>query len=112
MPIPTTTNETLRADSPGPHLPGTPTADIASRSPKEAAKDKTIPDIEHVPVGDDPRQWSRTRKARGDLNNFDTCTVDDDYSMIDDNVVDRVHGIFNFDSCVEYTKSYVKFSQA
>ncbi|KAF8558302.1 MFS general substrate transporter [Imleria badia] len=63
MSIPTTTNETLRANSPGPHLPGTPTADISSRPPKEAVEDKSIPDIEHVPVDDDPRKWSYARKT-------------------------------------------------
>lgn len=38
-------------------------------------------------------------------------TVDNDYSMIDDNVVDHIRGIVDFNSCVEYTESYVRFSQ-
>lgn len=72
MSIPTTTNETTQVTSPGPRPPAMPTTDVA---PKEAAEVESNPDIEHVPVDDDPRKWSRIRKARGYLDNFGTRTV-------------------------------------
>ncbi|KAF8133916.1 major facilitator superfamily domain-containing protein [Boletus edulis] len=63
MSIPTTTDGTLRANSPGPHPPGVSTTDTAS-SPKKAAEEPIADiDIEHVPVDDDPRKWSRVRKT-------------------------------------------------
>jgi hypothetical protein len=32
--------------------------------------------------------------------------------MIDDNAVDNIRGIVDFNSCVEYTESYVKFQSS
>lgn len=109
MSIPTTTNQTFRADSPGSHFPVS-AADIACGSLKEAAEE-SIPDIEHIPVNDDPRKWSHIRKACSHLDNSCVCTVDNDCSVTDNNAVDRIYSSFDFNACVEYAKSYVKFSQ-
>lgn len=112
MSIPTTANQTCRANTPEPHLPGASATDIACRSLKEAAGEESIPDIEHVPVNDDPYKWSHVRKACSHLDSFRMCTVDNDYSMVDNNTVDHIHGVFDFNSCIEYTKSYVRFCQS
>ncbi|KAG9315668.1 hypothetical protein JVU11DRAFT_3314 [Chiua virens] len=55
MSIPTTTSQILGAGSPEPH-PATSDTDIACRPSSKESN----PDIEHVPVNDDPRQWSHT----------------------------------------------------
>ena len=79
MSTPTTTNKTPCANPPEVHLPGTSDADIASQSsPKVAAEEESITDIERVPVNDDPRKWSHIRKACDRLNNFGMCTADND----------------------------------
>lgn len=110
--IPTTTNQIVRANCPGPLLPKTSIADIASQPPREVAEDKVDINIEHVPVDDDPRSWGRLRKARRHFQNFYTHTVDDDYLTIGGNAVDYFRGDFDRISCVGYTKSYVKSSQS
>lgn len=109
--IPTTTNQTFRVDTPGPHFIESSAADIACRSLKEAAEEP-IPDIEHVPVNDDPHKWSYIRKACNHLEYFHVWTVGIDYSMTDSDAVDRIHGVFDFNSCVEYTESYVRSCQS
>lgn len=63
-------------------------------------------------MADNPRKCSHIRKACGHLNNIGVFTVDNDYSMTDDNAVDHIRGVLGFNSWVKDTESYLKFSQS
>ncbi|KIK81700.1 hypothetical protein PAXRUDRAFT_807123 [Paxillus rubicundulus Ve08.2h10] len=60
------TSQTTLANSPTPPIPRASDSDVECLPPKECPEEaQSIPDIEHVPVANDPRKWSRARKARG-----------------------------------------------
>lgn len=60
-------------------------------------------------MADDPRKWSHIRKLCDHHVNIGMFTVDNAYPMVNDNAVDYIRSVSDFDSGVEYTKSYVKY---
>ncbi|KAF9221509.1 MFS general substrate transporter [Gyrodon lividus] len=68
MPIPTTASQTTLANSPTPRILRASDSDVECPPPKDCSEEEqSLPDIEHVPVTDDPRKWSRARKACDNL---------------------------------------------
>ncbi|KIJ62702.1 hypothetical protein HYDPIDRAFT_41833 [Hydnomerulius pinastri MD-312] len=62
MSVPAASSQTTLAHCPAPLPSQASDSDLEGRPPKESVEESS-PDIEHVPVEDDPRKWSHARKT-------------------------------------------------
>ncbi|KAF9236463.1 vacuolar DHA amino acid exporter [Melanogaster broomeanus] len=63
MSVPATTSQTTLSNFPASQFPRVSHPDVECQPPKDSTEEQSLPDIEHAPVDDDPRKWSRARKT-------------------------------------------------